>query len=606
MPLVQLCEDEKVMIRIHAIRGLELICKNNPSTVRRIAEMLGQLLVSEEKLELAAVKATFTSLFAIDPQAAFLALFTLVSTGVDANLRSKGLEFLIAQLKAMQGALRKDEAVAAGLCAGLKAMLAGAQNAIIGREDLKFLVQTLISLCPHGNNAAKIKADEALKAELANIALTQSGLAGGALDLNNEAALRHFLAVQSIVANLANNYAIDTAPFQQLYFAQLLPNLELIQSTELRTQLLRAVANGASKIQPKQAQSFFPSFYAQFKKHVPGGEIVAKAPPAPAAAAAAPPAAPAADGDAMTDAAVSESSAAASSTSAPSSSVNFAFAEVFVYLFHILASQAPSQLRAATGIFTPTGQPGDFDAAPGALRDEFNNRVQFLLQQNAAYKEQLHTVQRKIQDEIKAFNKKNQAARAAAKPAAAAAAVSPAAAGQPVVEKKEADAAPAAAAAPAGVADESALISTLRSKLQSVNFAIRIAGSIAMLAKPLLDKPLPTLMAADKMGLSWREFKANDNKAAQGKQPVGQQQQQKGAKGQQQSQSQQKGQKRKSGGGDAQSSNKKQSQGAASNKKQSGGQQQQQQQQGQANKKQRQSASNKGGNQNNGGGRRRR
>lgn len=596
-----------MLIRIHAIRGLELICKNNPSTVRRIAEMLGQLLVSEEKLELAAVKATFTSLFAIDPQAAFLALFTLVSTGVDANLRSKGLEFLITQLKAMQGALRKDEAVAAGLCAGLKAMLAGAQNAIIGREDLKFLVQTLISLCPHGNNAAKIKADEALKAELANIALTQSGLAGGALDLNNEAALRHFLAVQSVVANLANNYAIDTAPFQQLYFAQLLPNLELIQSTELRTQLLRAVANGASKIQPKQAQTFFPSFYASFKKFLPTGEIVAKAASAAAAAAAAAPAAPAADGDAMTDAAASESSAAAaSSTSAPSSSVNFAFAEVFVYLFHILASQAPSQLRAATGVFTPTGQPGDFDAAPGALRDEFNNRVQFLLQQNAAYKEQLHTVQRKIQDEIKAFNKKNQAARAAAKPAAAAAVVSPAAAGQPVVEKKEADAAPAAAAAPAGVADESALIQTLRSKLQSVNFAIRIAGSIAMLAKPLLDKPLPTLMAADKMGLSWREFKAND-KAAQGKQPAGQQQQQqqKGAKGQQQqqSQSQQKGQKRKSGGGDAQS-NKKQSQGAASNKKQSGGQQQQQQ--GQANKKQRQSASNKGGNQNNGGGRRRR
>jgi hypothetical protein len=56
---LDLVEDEKASIRLHAIRGLELICKHNPSTVRRIAEVLGQLLVSEDKLELVREQRTF-------------------------------------------------------------------------------------------------------------------------------------------------------------------------------------------------------------------------------------------------------------------------------------------------------------------------------------------------------------------------------------------------------------------------------------------------------------------------------------------------------------------------------------------------------------------
>ena len=617
---LDLVEDEKLTIRISAIRGLEMICKHNPTTVRRIAELLCQLLVSEEKVELQCVRHTFASLFTIDPQASFLALFTSASSSADANVRAKGLEFLQAQLKQQLPAIKKDAAVAAGVCAGLKAFLSGSQSLALDREHLKFYVQTLIALCPHGPAANKIRADETLKAELANIAVTQAGLKSGSLDLADEAALKQFVAVQSVVSNLSNAYGVDTAPVLAVFFAHILPNLEAIQNAELRTQVLRAVTNVSNKVQPRQAQQAFANFYALFKKYVPTGEIVAKAPVAAAAAAA--PAAAASD-SAMTDAAPAAAAAssasvsASASASAPAASLNFAFAEVFVYLFHVLAAQAPSELRVATGIFVPSGQPGDFSSGPSALKDEFVNRVQYLLQQNASYKEQLHTVQRKLQEEIKAFNKKA-AANRSAKPAAAAAAVNPAAAGQPVGPEKKVEAAPAAPAAAAAplLADESALIVSLRAKLQSVNFAVRIAANLALLAKPLLDKPLPTFLAADKMNLSWREHKSGPQQQQQGagakpqggagQQQKGQQQQQqqkggnKQAGGQQQSQ--QKGQKRKSV-----EPQQQQQQSQSNKKKQGGGGGQQQQQQSGSNKKQRQSQSNKGGNSNqNGGGRRRR
>jgi hypothetical protein len=349
-----------VTIRLHAIRGLEMICKNNPSTVRRIAEMLGQLLVSDEKLELQCVKHTFTSLFTIDPQAAFLALFTLVSTGVDANLRAKGLEFLIAQLQALVPALRKNVDVAAGLHAGLKAMLAAGQNQVIEQKDLRFLLDTLIALSPHGPSAAKVRADEPLKAELANILATQAGLTGAGFDLSNEASLKYYFDVQGIASWLSGQYGVDTSAFVTFAFSTLLPNVELVASAEQRTRLLKSVASAASKITPKQAQTYFPAFWAQFKKFIPTGEIVAKAAPAAAAAAAASPAAasPVPSPSPEPDAAAASS---ATSLPAPASSINFAFAEVFLYLFHLLAAQAPTELRAATGIFTPTGQPTDFN-----------------------------------------------------------------------------------------------------------------------------------------------------------------------------------------------------------------------------------------------------
>jgi hypothetical protein len=564
------------------------------------------------------VRTTFASLFAIDPQACFLALFTLVGPAVELNTRTKGLEFLQQQLKALLPAVRKDEAAAAGVAAGLKGLLSGSANALIGREELKFFVQTLLSLSPHHANAAKIRTDEPLKAELAAIALAQSGLhPSGALDLTNEAAIKHFLSVQSVVNNLASVYGVDTAPFLTVYFKQILPNLEQVSNVELRSQLLRAVANnvgaqsqGANKLAPKQAQALFPAFYALFKKHVPLGEVKAAAPAAAAAA----------DG-----AASAAAPAAAASGAQPE--INFATAEVFLYLFHLLAAQAPSELRAATGIFTPTGQPGEFAALNSPQREEFNTRIAYLLQSNAAYKETLHAVQKRLQEELKEFNKQNQqqskekaAAAKAAKKAGAAPAV---AAGQPAAaaaaaageKKEEAEMSDAAASAAADASavntaeDKSSVVADLRSKLASINAAIRISASVAQLAKPLQDKPLPTLLTAEKMSLSWRENRAPSAAAGGAAAAAGGKQQQQQKKGGQQQQQQakqaQKGQKRKSDGGGQQQqsqSHKKQQQQSGSQKK--GGNQQQQQQQ--QNKRQKQQPNGGGQSQSNKGGQRRR
>jgi len=596
---LDLCEDDSVMIRIHAIKGLESICRHLPSTVGRIADMLGQLLLSEESVELNVVKATLASLFNIDAKQAFIALCQQVSSGVDVTLRGKGLEFLQHQLKQMQAQMKKDSETAAAVCTGLKTMLSQAQNALIGAPELRFLLHTIINLSPHAGNTAKVRTDATLKSELLLILTTQSGLKDGSapLDLSSEAAVQHFLAIQPIVHQFASMYDLDTSTFIQVFFAQILPNLDAMNNAELRTKLMHATTAAATRIQPKQAQAFFPTMWNMFKKYIPNGEIKKKD-DAAASAASASSSSVAATASPTPSPAASSSDDGASTPSA-TTQLNFASAEVALYLFHLFAPHAPDQLKVATGIFTPTGQPTDFAADAAERRAEFTNRIEYLMQENATYKTQLQTVRKRMEEQIRNESKQLSAIKKGkpdGQPAAAAtAAPSLASAGQPLapsVEKKEAEASSVAESPVAAVSVDDRVaahretLKDLRSKQHSVSMALRVANSIIALASPLLvnkSKPtaMPTFLKATQMNLSW---KSGDKKpAADAKKgaPAQSSQTAKGGKLQQQQQKQTgKGQKRKSVG-EGSSSSSGQGSRAASNKKRtaSGAPKQQQQQQ---------------------------
>lgn len=63
---LDLCEEDDREIRINAIRGFPLLCKQSTAHVSQIANVLGQLLLEDDALGLDAVKRAFISLLRID------------------------------------------------------------------------------------------------------------------------------------------------------------------------------------------------------------------------------------------------------------------------------------------------------------------------------------------------------------------------------------------------------------------------------------------------------------------------------------------------------------------------------------------------------------
>ncbi|KAL8211104.1 hypothetical protein R6Q57_005541 [Mikania cordata] len=63
---LDLCEAEELGIRVQAIRGLPLFCKNTPEHISKIVDILAQLLVAEENVERDAVHKALLSLLRQD------------------------------------------------------------------------------------------------------------------------------------------------------------------------------------------------------------------------------------------------------------------------------------------------------------------------------------------------------------------------------------------------------------------------------------------------------------------------------------------------------------------------------------------------------------
>eukprot|EP00246_Nothoceros_aenigmaticus_P000418 TRINITY_DN10621_c0_g1_i1.p1 TRINITY_DN10621_c0_g1~~TRINITY_DN10621_c0_g1_i1.p1 ORF type:complete len:547 (-),score=116.14 TRINITY_DN10621_c0_g1_i1:292-1932(-) len=90
---LDLCEEDELRIRVVAIRGLPLLCKDTPEYLPKIADVLGQLLVSEEGLERDAVQKAMMTVLRQDAKASLTGLFKHIETGEE-NLREKVIVFV--------------------------------------------------------------------------------------------------------------------------------------------------------------------------------------------------------------------------------------------------------------------------------------------------------------------------------------------------------------------------------------------------------------------------------------------------------------------------------------------------------------------------------
>ncbi|XP_042025989.1 apoptosis inhibitor 5-like protein API5 isoform X2 [Salvia splendens] len=95
---LDLCEAEEIGIRVQAIRGLPLFCKDTPEHLSKIVDILAQLLTAEENVERDAVNKALLSLLRQDVRASLTALFKHIESVdeqlTDENLRERTLLFI--------------------------------------------------------------------------------------------------------------------------------------------------------------------------------------------------------------------------------------------------------------------------------------------------------------------------------------------------------------------------------------------------------------------------------------------------------------------------------------------------------------------------------
>ncbi|PSR98615.1 Apoptosis inhibitor 5-like protein [Actinidia chinensis var. chinensis] len=95
---IDLCETEDLGVRVQAIRGLPLFCKDTPEHLSKIIDILAQILTAEENVERDAVHRALLSLLRQDVKASLTALFKHIESvdepSTDENLRERTLCFI--------------------------------------------------------------------------------------------------------------------------------------------------------------------------------------------------------------------------------------------------------------------------------------------------------------------------------------------------------------------------------------------------------------------------------------------------------------------------------------------------------------------------------
>jgi len=97
--MLDLCEDINVDIRKQAIKDLPMLCRdNNQSNLAKIADVLTQLLNTDDSSEKTIIENSLMNLFRRDPQGAIMGIFSQVHIGEDV-VRERALRLVHTKLK---------------------------------------------------------------------------------------------------------------------------------------------------------------------------------------------------------------------------------------------------------------------------------------------------------------------------------------------------------------------------------------------------------------------------------------------------------------------------------------------------------------------------
>lgn len=124
--ILDLCEDENVDIRKQAVKDLPTLCRENKTNLAKIADVLTQLLQTDDNVEIVVIQNSIMTLFRRDCKGTIIGIFSQIHNGEDV-VRDRALRLLHTKLKTAGPDLLTKEGEAQ-LIAEIKKVFSSAQT----------------------------------------------------------------------------------------------------------------------------------------------------------------------------------------------------------------------------------------------------------------------------------------------------------------------------------------------------------------------------------------------------------------------------------------------------------------------------------------------
>ncbi|WZZ49554.1 hypothetical protein YC2023_049661 [Brassica napus] len=298
-------DDGELGVRVQAIRGLPLFCKDSPDIISKIVDVLVQLLNTEEPVERDAVHKALMSLIRQDPKASLTALFTHagVTPTTDDQIREKVLNFIRDKVFPIKAELLKpQEEMERHITDLIKQSL----EDVTGGE-FKMFMDFLTSLSIFGGKAAQERMQE-----LVEIIEGQADL-NAQFDVSDTDHIDRFISCLPLALPFYARGA-PTSRFLNYLNNHIIPVFDKLPE-ERKLDLLKALADISPYTTAQEARQMLPSIVQLLKKYMPAKKTAEE--------------------------------------------MNFTYVECLLYAFHHLAHKVPNATNSLCGYKIVTGQPSD-------------------------------------------------------------------------------------------------------------------------------------------------------------------------------------------------------------------------------------------------------
>ncbi|KAK1269466.1 hypothetical protein QJS04_geneDACA008240 [Acorus gramineus] len=233
--LFDLVEEDELGIRVQAIRGLPLLCKDTPEYVDKIVQVIGQLLIAEENVERDAVYKALMSLLRQDAKASLTGLFSQVEVGEE-NVRDKVICFVKDKVFPLKAELlRPQEQMERHITDLIKKSLQDVTGA-----EFKMFMDFLKSLSIFGQGAPRERVQE----------LTE--MIEGQADLDAQF-----------------NRGASSSKFLNYINKHILPVFDKLPEGR-KLDLLKSLADASPYTTPQDSRQLLPSVVQLLRKYMPG------------------------------------------------------------------------------------------------------------------------------------------------------------------------------------------------------------------------------------------------------------------------------------------------------------------------------------------------
>ncbi|KAA8515184.1 hypothetical protein F0562_018363 [Nyssa sinensis] len=304
---LDLCEAEELGIRVQAIRGLPLFCKDTPEHLSKIVDILAQLLTAEENVERDAVHKALLSLLRQDVKASLTALFKHIESvdypSTDENLRERTLSFIRDKVFPLKGELLKPQEQMEGHITDL---IKKSLQDVTGAE-FKMFMDFLKSLSIFGEKAPPERVQELIE------------IIEGQADLDAQFTVTDGDHIDRLISCLYMALPFfmrgaSNSKFLNYLNKDILPVFDKLPE-DRKVDLLKNLAESSPYTMPQDSRQVLPSVVQLLKKYMPLRKT----------------------GEEM----------------------NFTYVECLLYTFHHLAHKAPNATNSLCGYKIVTGQPSD-------------------------------------------------------------------------------------------------------------------------------------------------------------------------------------------------------------------------------------------------------